>query len=159
MIEQTELQPSAEESVDASYEQASETSNNSADGIPESENDTPIDSPQQNVDYARIAAEDLLTLQREFPALLSVHSIAELPNCTRYGALRDLGLSPREAYLAVGGAQPRRQDNRAHLRSSIPRAHAGIEAQMSSAELENARMLFGNLSDSEIARLYQKVQA
>ncbi len=159
MIEETELQQSASQVFDTSAEQADTPSDSLADNTPETENTTPISAPEPTVDYARIAAEDLLALQREFPSLLSVHSITELPNCTRYGALRDLGLSPKEAYLAIGGAQTRRQDNRAHLRSSVPRSHTGITTQMSTRELENARMLFSNLSDGEIARLYQKVQA
>ena len=111
------------------------------------------------VDYEALAREDLLALQREFPSLLSLRSVAELPNPTRYGALRDLGLSPREAYLAVGGEIRKTRDNRSHLHSSVPRTRAGVHGEMSAAELESARNLFGDLSDAEICKLYQKVKA
>lgn len=141
-------------SEDASYQAAPPCIESPTDSAP---SDPIAETPA--VDYARLAEEDLAALQEEFPALARIRSIAELPNCTRYGALRDLGLSPKEAYLAIGGVKGARQDNRAHLRSSIPRPRTGSTTTMSSAELQSARMLFGNLSDAEIARLYQKVRA
>lgn len=158
MIMETELEEAT---------QAPPTVTETVDDIASEDAATPVTSTEEregqadaeSIDYARLAEEDLATLRREFPTLRSVRSIAELPNCARYGALRDLGLSPKEAYLAIGGGAPTRQDNRAHLRSSVPRAHAGITSMMTGAELESARMLFGNLSDSEINRLYRKVQS
>ena len=160
MLEETELQESAQTEPYPSHEAQDVGVDTTPLGVDEVTHTAPDDTQiASGVDYARVAAEDLMTLQREFPSLMSVRSIAELPNCARYGALRDLGLSAKEAYLAIGGGQSAHRDNRAHLRSSVPRSHAGIQSTMSSAELENARILFGNLSDAEIARLYQKVQA
>ena len=136
--------------------------------VPDTDEGAPHEEPardvadepsSEGVDYEALAREDLLALQRDFPSLLSLRSVAELPNPTRYGALRDLGLSPREAYLAVGGEIRRAKDNRSHLHSSVPRTRAGVHGEMSSAELESARNLFGDLSDAEICKLYQKVKA
>ncbi|HBJ18271.1 MAG TPA: hypothetical protein DDY70_00785, partial [Clostridiales bacterium] len=76
----------------------------------------------------------------------------------RYGALRDLGLSAKEAYLAT--TTPRRMprgDNRAHLHSAVPKAVQATGDGMSEGELSAARELFFGLGDAELHRLYQKV--
>ncbi len=99
---------------------------------------------------------DIIELRESFPELSELESITELSNPTRYAALRDLGLSSKEAYLATHG-KVAPQNNRSHLTSSVP-ASAKIPASgMSRAQMEEARELFGNLSDTEIQRLYQKV--
>lgn len=110
------------------------------------------------VDYAALAAEDLLALKREFPELEALSDLTELENPARYGALRDLGLSAKEAYLATSA--PRRMprgDNRAHLRSAVPRTVQATGDGMSEGELSAARELFFGLGDAELHRLYQKV--
>ena len=110
------------------------------------------------VDYAALAAEDLLALKREFPELSSLGDLTELEDPARYGALRDLGLSAREAYLAT--TTPRRmprEDNRAHLHSAVPKAVRASGDGMSEGELSAARELFFGLGDAELHRLYQKV--
>ena len=48
-------------------------------------------------------------------------------------------------------------DTKAHLTNSVPRAATVPRGVMSAAELREARELFGNLTDSEIHRLYKKV--
>ena len=60
--------------------------------------------------------EDIRTLREGFPELSELESITQLKNPTRYAALRDLGLSAEEAYLATS-PRPRQPDNRAHLTS------------------------------------------
>lgn len=108
------------------------------------------------VDYAGLAASDLATLKEEFPELQDLSDLSELRGAARYGALRDLGLSPREAYLATRPAafEP---NNRSHLKSRVPKAAYGDFAGMTPSELSAARELFSGLSDSEIRKLYQKV--
>ncbi len=113
-------------------------------------------------DYATIAKEDLQALKGEFPELEGLASLLELDNPERYGELRDLGLSPREAYLA--SSLPKREktipyDNRSHLRSSVPKSHGGRVDAMSISELREARELFAGMSDAEIVRLYKKVNS
>lgn len=128
------------------------------------EDTTPEDgerAPQKTlpaVDYAALAAEDLLALRREFPELSALSDLTELENPARYGALRDLGLSAKEAYLAT--TTPRRiprGDNRAHLHSAVPKAVQAVGDGMSEGELSAARELFFGLGDAELHRLYQKV--
>ncbi len=99
---------------------------------------------------------DLDALKAEFPELQYLDDIAKLKNPTRYAALRDLGLSAKEAYLATSEIRAQR-DNRAHLGGSVPRAAGAPASAMSARELREARALFGNISDSELLRLYKRV--
>lgn len=107
-------------------------------------------------DYAAIAAEDMLALKAEFPEALSLSHLSELENPTRYAELRELGLSPKEAYLATTRRRAPRIDNRSHLLSAIPRAVVGSGEGMSHEELAAARELFSDLSDHDIRILYKK---
>ena len=108
------------------------------------------------VDYGEIEKQDLEELSRAFPHLKNVKSITELNDPLRYAALRDLGLTPREAYLAT--SEPiARYDNRSHLVSSVPKRAAAPAGILTSSELEAARELFSGLSDREIQKLYKKV--
>lgn len=114
------------------------------------------------VDYARLAEEDLITLKEQFPSLSDMTSLSELENPARYGALRDLGLTVREAYLATTTPKtraPHTYDNRSHLRSAVPRTHGAAGEQMSAQQMRAARELFSELSDSEIVKLYKKVHS
>ncbi len=107
-------------------------------------------------DFAEIERRDLSELKTLFPNLKDKTSILELDNPLRYAALRDLGLSPKEAYLAT--SEPvRKYDNRSHLISSVPKSAAAPSDLLSRGELEAARELFSGLSDRELQRLYKKV--
>ena len=108
-------------------------------------------------DYAALASADLSALKEEFKHLTSLCSLAELPDPGRYGELRELGLTPKEAYLAIGGTVRRASDNRAHLTSAVPRTSA-LGADLPTAEqMAEARRIFTDLSDEQIYRLYKKV--
>ena len=115
-----------------------------------------------SVDYEALEREDLEALKAEFPALRTLRSIGELENAMRFAELRELGLTPREAYLATSSPKSERvtpYDNRSHLHSSVPKSHGGRVDAMSIGELCEARELFSGLSDSEIVRLYKKVNS
>ena len=99
---------------------------------------------------------DLEELKEEFPELAETNSVTELPNPIRYAALRDLGLSPGEAYL-LSSRRKIVQDNRAHLTTGVPRAAKSPATRLSGREMEEMRELFGNISDSEIYSLYKRV--
>ena len=125
---------------------------------PSEEDAAPLeDEAEESVDYAALAAEDLAELKAQFPALKELPSLAALPDPVRYAELRDMGLSPKEAYLATGGTARRRSDNRSHLLSAVPRASALATNLPSGAEMAEARRLFSNLTDAQIHRLYKKV--
>ena len=109
----------------------------------------------ETIDYEALIASDVDALKAEFPELKGINDITDLNNPLRYAALRDLGLSPAEAYMAT--AQRRTQDTRAHLRSAHGRNAAAAMGMMSQYELATARELFPGMSDSELQRLYKKV--
>ena len=127
------------------------------------EADAPEQTPEDNtevsdsaVDYAALAEEDMRYLITVFPDLEGKRSVAELDNPLRYAALRDLGLSPIEAYLATN-YKARAYDNRSHLQSAVPKRASASAELLGARELEAARELFAGLSDREIQRLYRKV--
>ena len=110
---------------------------------------------REAIDYEALIASDVDALKAEFPELKGINDITDLNNPLRYAALRDLGLSPAEAYMAT--AKRRTQDTRAHLRSAHGRNAATAMGMMSQYELATARELFPGMSDSELQRLYKKV--
>lgn len=114
--------------------------------------------PTDEVDYEAIVREDLRALARDFPEMRGVKSLTELDNPYRYAELRDLGLSPREAYLATSGRRAR-TDTRRHLFSAVGGGSGAPASGMTRSELEKARELFPGLGDSELMGLYQKVRA
>lgn len=136
-----EIEPTAEECI----EQGEATGAPVADGTEDS----------TRADYERQAEEDLKELCREFPEIEGIKSLTEIKNPLRYAALRDLGLSPTEAYLAARGKPV--YDNRGHLGASVPRAAGMPRGFMPSGELNAARAIFRGMPDSEIQKLYQRV--
>ena len=121
---------------------------------PEPVSDNSDDGTQIN--YEELVREDVLALTKEFPELASIKNITELENPIRYAALRDLGLSPAEAYLATTKKR-RSVDTRSHLYSSVPGASSLPKGSMSDGELLMARELFPDITDSEIRKLYKTV--
>ena len=124
--------------------------------VDEAEQSDDIVAPETGIDYEELMNSDLEQLKEEFPELESLGSIAGLENPLRYAALRDMGLSAREAYLA-SSYRPKRKDNRSHLKSSAPAGAYGHTPGMSRSELMAARELFSGLSDTEIYSLYKRV--
>jgi len=127
-----------------------------AEDVETSDITSDAEGSEEPVDYGALARADMEQLRRQFPELASKKSITELKNPLRYAALRDLGLSPREAYLATED-RPQRYDNRSHLRSSVPGGAQESQDRLGGGELEAARELFSGLSDRELQRLYKKV--
>lgn len=109
------------------------------------------------VDYDEIIRSDILELRSRFPELSGIEDITDLDNPIRYAELRDLGLSPREAYLATGERR-QKPDTRRHLSSAVPK-RAAMPAGLSQSELSEARELFSGLSDAELNRLARRVNA
>jgi hypothetical protein len=149
--------------MDELYNITENAQNDTEDAKSEVEDEAPAEavediekrSDPEGVDYEALIASDIETLRSEFPELREINDITDLNNPLRYAALRDLGLTPEEAYLAT--AKRRTQDTRAHLRSAHGRNAATSVSIMSQRELSAARDLFPDLSDSELQRLYKRV--
>ena len=125
---------------------------------PESDNVTaPVDGGSEiQTETSDVINDDIRELKEEFPELSEIESITELTNPIRYAALRDLGLSPAEAYILTS-RRKQIYDNRSHLTASVPVSAKSPDTGMSARELKEARELFGNISDSEIYKLYKRV--
>lgn len=125
----------------------------------EAEDDNATDASDREIDapdYAAMAAEDLIEVRRLCPEFRELESLAELPLASRFGELRELGLSVSEALGALGLSGDR-HDTRSHLRASVPKRLGDAGARMMPSELERARHLFPKLSEREITRLYRRV--
>lgn len=145
--------PAEQTEAQAQTEAVPQDTGEAENAVPEEESLPPL----TDTDYERIAAEDLSVLKAQFPALAALSSLVALPNPSRYAELRELGLSPAEAYLATGSIARKKSDNRAHLRSAVPRMGAVSATALTAEEMAEARRLFSDLSDAQIHRLYKKV--
>ena len=109
-----------------------------------------------DTDYEEILTSDMEELRESFAELGDDFSITDLKNPIRYGALRDMGLTPKEAYLATGGRQ-RERDNRAHLTVSAPCSATKRNLGIPRSELKIAREIFSDMNEAELQKLYKKV--
>ena len=149
-----ELTEVAEESVT----EAMPTENGAdAQGVAKPTEDGITAPVEDAVDYEQIIADDLRELKSSFPELASLSDLSALPNAMRYAALRDLGLTATEAYLATAG-RGRRRDNRSHLVTAVSRSAGAPRGAMTRAELAIAKELFSDMSEAQIYDLYRKVK-
>ena len=141
--------------VNNSLQNASEIIDTSTDEpIDDADSTENLDADDGDIDYAAVVSEDLKILRKEFPELSEIEDICELSNPLRYAALRDLGLSPEEAYLAT--AKRQKKDNRSHL-FATKTVSVSRNGAMSDSELAAAREIFSDISDREIRKLYKRV--
>lgn len=139
-VEKAPPSPEAQEQYASTYTEAHEQA-------PDTEDSSP--------DYGQIIVEDTERLRSLFPELSKIESITELDNPLRYAELRDMGLSPEEAYLATAGR--RKSDNRAHLSTAVPKPRAEMTGIMTRSELSAARDYLDGLTDAEIQALYRRI--
>ncbi len=128
----------------------------------DSENGESDEEKEENR-LATIALNDLHEIHTLFPESAQISHICELKDAGRYAALRELGLSVKEAYLATNGYTETRAhrpsyDNRSHIISAVPRQTANSDIGMSRSELEEAKQIFGNLTEKEIRNLYRRAK-
>ena len=96
--------------------------------------------------------EDIEELKRQFPELAGLASADELQNKEKYLRFRGLGLTPTEAYMALGGGRPA-----GRLRPSSPLSVKRRDEGIPDRQLRMARELFSEMSDTEIQALYRRV--
>ncbi len=155
-----------EEEVLPASEEISETEEvlpASEEEYPEStpnEEDTEEPAGEDGDYYARLAEEDLAAIRAAAPGLCLPESLGDLKDPYRYGELREAGLSPLEAYLAVEGRRllSLRTDGRAHLAPTVSRTAVRVGGRMATGELLAARDLFPSLSDGEIEALWRRTR-
>lgn len=162
MQEELLVQKSTEEGVsppsEAPFEGAEAPTPEAApEAIPEAEVEAEaVGAAEEEVDYARLAMEDLAEIKRLDPSYAPASHLGELPFARRFAELRDLGLSVKEALAA---ASPRfdAPDGRAHLRAFAPRGARVPEGALDRDRMKEAKLLFAGLSESEINALYRRV--
>ena len=138
------------DSVEEGIGEVSEATEENADVVVADE-----EPPEELPTAEQVVDGDLAELKETFPEMTEADSITEINNPTRYAALRDLGLSATEAYLAT--SKRGSPDNRSHLTSGIPGSAKAPSMGMTRAQMEEARTIFRGMSDAEIQKLYQKV--
>lgn len=148
--------------TDLSTREVAEDAIDTADGIsvgtdPEEGTDVTENTETDQIDYEQLIEDDIRELKSAFPELAGMNDLNALPNAMRYAALRDLGLTATEAYLATS-AKERRRDNRSHLVTAVSRSAGVPRGSMSREELAIAKDLFPNMSDSQIYDLYKRVK-
>ncbi len=109
----------------------------------------------RGIDYAAMAEEDFRVLSALYPEVEALGSIAALSNRERFAELRELGLSPEEAYRATRPF-PKRGSGKRHMTGASARRMSVGATSMPYGELEAARGLFPGLSSSEILSLYKR---
>ena len=145
-MEDIEILVSEDNIAPASGEQNDPSTHSDAEG----EN-----AAQKERTAGEIIMEDLEELIAEFPELSDLRDASELSDPVRYGKLRDLGLSPKEAYLATCGRK-RVIDTRAHLSGAMPKP-VNAPTKISAYAVRCMRDLFDGISDEEIISLYKRV--
>ncbi|MBP3437222.1 MAG: hypothetical protein J6K61_04890 [Clostridia bacterium] len=130
------------------------------------EDEPSVDSPLEQapeeeeapaVDYARLAEEDLKEIKSLDSSYAHLRHLGELPNARRFAALRDLGLSVKEA-LAASHPHFTKENGKAHLRPSLEKGAVSPLGVLSSEEMRHAKELFSDLNDGEIQALYRRVK-
>ena len=110
---------------------------------------------EEPIDYVALMQSDVEALKAEFPELAGIRDVTDLNNPLRYAALRDMGLSPEEAYLAT--AKRANKDTRSHLKAAYGKSAGASGVTMSPFELAAARDLFPGKNDAELQKLYRRV--
>ena len=121
--------------------------------------------------FEQLAANDLAEIKKSFPDLLKVDNIRKLFNTkddfVKFGRLRDSGIDPKTAYMAVNGEQVRTAQAQAaqkkvagngkgHITSVAPKKASDNSVYMPKETLKEWRDTFPNLSDKEIHALYKQ---
>ena len=123
----------------------------------------------QRTEFEKKARADLVELQSAYPETKGYTDIRQIPNLKRFGELRDLGLSPKEAYSAANPDAIRNnvatavkkqslQDTKKHLHSAVPKGSRDTAPKMSRGELTMWRELFPELNDKELLKLYKQTE-
>ena len=115
---------------------------------------------------AKMAA-DLAEVHAAYPSTRGYTSVKQLPNFSEFARLRDLGVSPKQAYIAANpdavtaaAAESARQrsmnDGKGHLKPAVRKSSKDNSLALSKKDMAMYRDAFPNLSDKEILALYKQ---
>ncbi len=120
----------------------------------------------QRTEFEKKMKADLEELQRFYPETKKLTAITQVQNFAEFGRLRDMGLSPKQAYAAANAdgvrdsvaaavKQQSLNETKQHLQSAVPQKAKGDTITMTRKELLEWRDLFPDKSDKEIIALYR----
>lgn len=113
---------------------------------------------------------DLLELKKAFPSLIDIEHISKIDNFKDFGALRDKGLTVKQAYLAVNGDKLTNSKQALARQEAIAKSknHLQSVTQKNAVDKEKfyvpktewswLRDMFPNKSDTELAKIYKKAK-
>ena len=115
---------------------------------------------------AKMAA-DLAEVHAAYPSTRGYTSVKQLPNFSEFARLRDLGVSPKQAYIAANpdavtaaAAESARQrsmnDGKGHLKPAVRKSSKDNSLVLSKTDMAMYRDAFPDLSDKEILALYKQ---
>lgn len=121
----------------------------------------------QKIEFEKKMKSDLAEVHAAFPETKKYNSVLEFPNIQKFGEFRDLGLTPKEAYIAanpdtvrdsVANAAKKQTlaETKAHLKTNVPKGSKDTSLRMSKKELGEYRDLFPELTDKERIALYKQ---
>ncbi len=121
----------------------------------------------QKIAFEEKMKADFAEVQAFYPETKSLKSITEIDNFVEFGRLRDLGLSPKQAYAAANADNVKKSvanavkqkslnDTKQHLQSAVPKGSKDNSLVMPKSTLAEWRDLFPNKSDKEIIALYKQ---
>lgn len=121
------------------------------------------------IEFEKKAKSDLEELKKYYPETQKLTSIFQIENMVEFGRLRDLGLSPKQAYAAANAdavkanaanaaKQAALNETKSHLKSAVPKGSKDESISMTKRELAEWRDIFPDKSDKEIIKLYRDTQ-
>ena len=121
----------------------------------------------QTTEFNKKAAADLREVQAAYPETKQYASIRDIPNFATFGRMRDLGLSPKQAYAAANPDGTRAaavtsakkqslEGTKDHLKPAASKRTKDTAIRMPKAVLAEWRGMFPGRSDKEIAKLYKE---
>lgn len=123
----------------------------------------------QTMQFEQKMKADLAEVHAAFPETRQYDSVTKFPNLKKFGEFRDLGLSPKEAYIAanpdtvrqsVATATKRQSLNETknHLKPVVSKESKDNSITITKKELLEYRDMFPGMSDKEIIRLYRQAK-
>jgi len=121
--------------------------------------------------FEELTARDLAELRQSFPDLVNKGNIrdcfASFEDYVQFGRLRDSGVTPKNAYMAINGEKVREMqvkaaqaktggDGKRHITPVAPKKASGNNVSMSKETLAEWRDNFPELTDAEIRKLYKE---
>lgn len=125
---------------------------------------------QKQKQIEEMLATDLIELKKAIPSLVDLDHISKIDNFAEFGALRDKGLTVKQAYLAVNGdkltnakqavaKQEAIAKSKEHLQSvTQKRAEDADKLFVPKSDWAWMRDMYPNKSDKELAIMYKKAK-